>query len=1073
MKRKILIALCALLTTFYGYSQQKNGKIISGKILSSETGIYLQGASIHLKESHSSSITDATGQFKITLARPSDTLIITHIGYTQKRVPISKDKKGPLTIRMNPLVSRLKSIVVSTGYQDIPQERATGSFDFISNKTLNQQTSTGILSRLEAIANGLYVDRSTLSIPGLPEKIHIRGLSTIRGPSDPLIVVDNFPYSGDIRNINPNDVENITILKDAAAASIWGAKAGNGVIVINLKKGSYNRPITANAKASISLIDKPDLFANSRISTSDEIDLEEYLFNKGYRLSDTGRFEKPVISPVYEILLKERNGIISSAEANNELNALRKIDIRKQFEKYMYQKAVNQQYSVNVNGGGKTFAWLFSSGYDHNIDQLAAKYDRVNLRWENTYRPLKNLQLNTGIYYTMTTNISGKPAFGTIHPNVSRGIYPYAQLAGPNGEVIPLAMTYRPSYIDTLGGGKLLDWKYYPLTDYKHNVSNTKGQDVLINLGADYKILRSLDMNVKYQYEKGTTLAKTLHDTQSYYTRDLINSYTNLEATDDGQIYSVPNGSILDLNNDGLISQSFRAQINYNKSWGKNTLAAIIGSQINEKNTTMSANRLYGFNSETLTFTNVDYVNEYPSPLGFPRWIPNRDEQQYLMNRFISFYGNAAYTYHGKYTISASGRRDASNIFGVKINDKWKPLWSSGIGWKISDEKFFHSRLLTYLKMRATFGYSGNVDPGRAGATTIRYIGRSSQYVLTPYARFGSYENPDLKWETSSQLNIGFDFQLKNNIIRGSLDYYHKRNTNLYAVVPIDYTDGIGPTINKNAATSVGSGLDLALNSKNINRKFRWTTNLNLSYNADKVKKYYLPDATRAAEFVGRSGKSISALVGRPVYAIYAFRWGGLDPATGDPQGYADGKISKDYRRLTLGSTFQEIVYKGAALPTFFGSCGNTFSWKGWSLTARLTYKFGYSFIKDALYYSELFQTWTSTADFSERWQKPGDEKSTNVPSLIYPSSVDRDELYDYSEVNVLKGGFIRLQYITINYQPPIKKSTKFPINSLQIYGNISDLGVIWRANKYGIDPEYQGSIPPPRSISIGIQGSF
>jgi len=903
-------------------------------------------------------------------------------------------------------------------------------------------------------------------------KIMIRGLNTIRGPKDPLIVVDNFPYEGDLSNLNPNDVENITILKDAAATSIWGAKAGNGVIVINMKKGKFNQPITAEANVNITVATKPNLFAPSRISTSDEIDVEEFLFNQGYRLSDTSNPNRPVISPVYETLLAQQNGQLSPAQAKARIDALRKQDIRKDFQKYMYQDAVNQQYAFNIRGGSQKVSWLFSTGYDKNIGALDDRFDRINLRWENTYQPLKNLSITSSMYYTLENTKSGKPGYGqvTISSNGRSGLYPYAQLAGPNGEVIPMAKNYREAYIDTAGGGQLLDWKYYPMDDYKHSIKTAKSQDALINLGVRYKILNALNIDVKYQYEKQAGTGRTLYDMQSYYTRDLINYYTNLNETGNKR-FPIPKGDILDLSQNNISSQEFRAQLNYDQKWGKGELTAIGGWQISEKKTMENGNRLYGFDPDNYTFLKVDHINSYPTFItGGSVSLGSDDDIEQLLNRFVSMYANAAYTYQEKYTISGSARRDASNLFGVKTNNKWKPLWSGGLSWLLSGEEFYQSETIPFLKLRATFGYSGNVDPSQSGVTTIRYAG-TSPYIQAPYSTFNSYYNPDLQWETFSQLNLGVDFRAVHNRITGSIDYYHKKNTNLFSWAPIDYTGGIGSSIVKNAATTKGAGIDVVLNTRNLVGKFQWTSNLNLSFNKDKVVKYYLQDP-KASEFVGGANRA-SAIPGQPIYAISAYKWAGLDPQTGAPQGYLDGKISEDYDAIDYESMYQDLAYKGPAMPRFFGSLGNNFSWKNWSLATRLMYKFGFYFFKSAISYSGLYTAWTTTGDFDRRWRKPGDEKTTTVPAMIYPASSSADDFYANSEVNVVKGDYIRLQYITLSYRPRLPRRLTHSIKGVTLKASATNLGFLWRANNDGIDPEYQNGIPASQTFTLGLNASF
>jgi TonB-dependent SusC/RagA subfamily outer membrane receptor len=555
--KKIIILLNLLLLFVFANSQTLLRKV-AGRILDQNQNP-ISNATIAVKNQNTKTLSDENGFFSINLMRNHDTLLVDYLGFQPVEIVV-KDGNA-ITIILKSIVRQLDTVEVNTGYQKIPKERATGSFAFIDNKTFNQQVSSDVISRLEATANGFTIDR--ISNNGKPM---IRGLSTIQGPKDVLIVVDNFPYEGDINNINPNDIESITLLKDAAAASIWGTKAGNGVIVITTKKSKFRQPVSLQVNSNLSISNPPDLFYLNRMKSSDVIDVEEMLFNNNYRLSDTAATLKPPFSPVYEILLKERNGLLTEQEANDQINMLRQTDVRDEFNKYLYQKAVNQQYALTIKGGSENFAWLMFAGYDKNVNASAAEYNRLNLRWQNTFRPAKNLEVTSGLYFTNTNSKSGKPAYGEVSSYQGK-LWPYAEFADGNGNPNPLTRDYRSTYIDTAGQGHLLDWKYYPLEDYQHSTSSIQMQDILLNIGMKYKILDGLDFDISYQYERQVSDGKTLNDLQSYYARNLINLYSTVDYATGVVTYGIPKGGILDLSRNVLNSYAGRGQLNYNKEW--------------------------------------------------------------------------------------------------------------------------------------------------------------------------------------------------------------------------------------------------------------------------------------------------------------------------------------------------------------------------------------------------------------------------------------------------------------------------------------------------------------------------
>ncbi|MGN6603444.1 MAG: SusC/RagA family TonB-linked outer membrane protein [Ginsengibacter sp.] len=1059
-----------ILLLFNIFSIVSYGQInIAGKVVSSDNNTPLSGATVSIKNTHVSTSTADNGNFYIPAEAPSFTLIVTYVGYQTRQLQISVPLKEPLVIRLVPVAKKLDEVMVSTGYQQLPKERATGSFSQVGNDLLNRQVSVDVLSRLPAVANGLLSDKGT----NLSGKLLIRGLSTIQGPKEPLIVVDNFPYDGDISNINPNDVESVTLLKDAAASSIWGAKAGNGVIVITTKSAAFNQPLSVEFNSNLSIGDKPDLSYLKQMSSSDFIDVEKMLYGKGYYDRYINASDHPELSPVVELLNQQTNGTISEADANAQINALRKIDVRDQFIRYVYQPSVNQQYALTLQGGSDKWKWLAFTGYDQDESDLDAGYGRLNLHFQNTLKPLKNLQLESGVYYTQSKTTSGKAGYGDITQKSGEYFLPYMQLADDKGNPVAVVKDHSLSYIAGAGDGKLLDWHYYPLEDYKHTTSASVLTSVLINAGIRYRFTKWLNAGISYRYEREDNGINSLSDGQSYYTRDMINRFTQISPS--GEVsYPIPVGGIYDISHSLLQSHNLRGQLNFDHSWSDNHLVAIAGTEIRSAHTTGNQTRYYGYNSDNLSFGSVSEANAYPDFItGYADYIPSNSAISDKTIRYVSYYGNAAWTFRSKYTLSASARRDASNLFGVNTNDLWNPFWSAGAAWDLSAEPFYRWASLPFLKLRGTYGSSGNVNPSKAAVTTIQYYSTVNFYTGTPFSYFTNYNNPDLQWETSQMMNLALDFKTKNNILSGSIDYYQKKGTNLFGAAQLDYTGGVGSQINKNVAAIKGHGIDLQINSININRQVKWMTTLNYSYNADEVVTYYL-NSQQASNFISFSSTvPVSGVEGKPIYSLFAYKWAGLDPETGDPQGYLDGKVSKDYRGMTVNADITDLTYVGSAIPTHYGSLINTVSYKGFSVNFCITFKLGYYFRRASINYSNLYKYWAGNADFANRWQKPGDELTTNVPSMTYPAVSARDNFYAGSEVLVYKGDHVRLQYINLEYEFTRERFPKLPLRSIQLYGNANNIGILWRANKDHIDPDYNYGLyplPQPLAWSFGIR---
>ena len=877
-----------------------------------------------------------------------------------------------------------------------------------------------------------------------------------------------------LNNINPNDIESVTILKDAAAASIWGTRAGNGVIVITTKKARYNQPLKVDFNTNVIIAAKPDLFAVPQMDIGDFIDVEQTLFNKGAYNSQVNSPGMPALSPATEVFLQRKNRLISAADSAQAINRLKGYDVRNDYLKYVYRSAVTQTYSLNLSGGGDKYKYIIAGGYDRSKGSLSETNDRLNIRLENTFKPTEKLQLSLGASYTDINTASGKSGYSGRGFLIGNRNIPYIRLADENGTPLAVAQSYRQSYTDTAGGGKLLDWNYYPLEEDKYHNTTGNSRLLIANAALQYRVLNALSVEVTYQYQNEEVQTKSLSGMESYETRDLINTFSQVDPADGTIKYIVPLGSILYRSHNSLEVHNVRGQLNFNKHWKNESLVAIAGAEVRQTTNNSDADKTYGYNDDLLTVSNIDFANPYPSYIdGYPQYIPNGLSFSGKTNRFVSLFSNAAYTFKERYTLSASVRKDASNLFGVRTNDKWLPFWSAGAAWEVSKENFYNLSFLPRLKLRATYGYSGNVDQSKSAVTVIGYIGVNNQYTGAPQAIISQFANNELSWEKVGQLNIAVDFSVKKHVVSGSVEYYIKRGFDLFGPSPIDYTAGLSTSVlTKNIADMRGEGVDIALQSINIDRAFKWFTNYLVNYNVSKTTSYYTPDGFH---YKAQSGNDISPLIGKPLYSIISYKWGGLD-ANGNPQGYLNKQLSTDYLSILNSLTSADsLVYSGPASPKYFGSIGNTLAWKGFSLTANVIFKLGYFFRKSTISYDQLVNSGIGNADYSKRWQQPGDELTTSVPSFIYPinsSARRRDQYYALSEATVLKADQLRLQFINLSYDVTSLLHHS-AIQVLRVYFNASNLGLIWKANKEGIDPDFRNTWPTPKTYTVGIQASF
>ncbi|MEJ5993212.1 SusC/RagA family TonB-linked outer membrane protein [Pedobacter sp. Du54] len=1042
---------------------------VKGRIID-ENGNALAGASISIKASDRKTVTNENGEFFFSNVDENAVLVISFIGYEIKEVAVTADLK---LIKMIVNTGKLDEVnVVSTGYQTLPKERITGSFIKLDNTIINREVGNGILSRLDGITNGLQVDKRTGS-----NKINIRGINTFSSSlTGPLIIVDNFPYAGDLNNINPNDVENITVLKDAAATSIWGARAGNGVIVINLKKGEFNHQPDFAFNSNLTIGEKPDINYYKPIASSDFIDAEVMLYEKGFYKNDLALTNKnrPVISPVVNLLDMVTRGLISKNEAEKRINSYREMDYRKDLKKYFYSIPLSQQYSINLNGGNQFINYFISAGYDHSSgDTKGVQNNRYTFRSVNTIRATKSLELQGKIQYDQSDRAgnNGQSSYPFSTGGGGKGqLYPYAQLVGENNEALSITQGYNTNYTDTAGRGNLLDWKYRPYQELFLSGSDVQIRHLNIGLSGKINILKGLTAQLLYNYENQHSSNRKINSADSYFSRNLINRFTQISGTNIKRI--VPTGAIMDLSEDQLSSHNLRAMMDYSESWnGKHDVNIIAGAEGTHRPASSNGYRTYGYNEQTLGYANVDYTNSYAiyDGLAGNSFIPAQNNFSSTLSRLVSLYANGAYTYKGKYTFSASGRRDASNVFGINTNNKWRPLWSSGISWNISREKFYTSDLLPYLKFRATYGHSGNISDAAGNRLILTYVSVPASFTNQRYAQVTTPPNPEARWEDVRMANFGVDFQSKNRTLSGSIEWFDKKSSDLISANPIDPTTGFA-SVQMNIGEIKSKGFDLILNSVNLKRSaFRWETSASLSYVKDVVAKYF-GNISSTVSYATSTVTSISPIKDYVLYPVFSYRFAGLDGQNGDPQGYFKGALSKNYSSM-LADSLQNLVYSGSAIPLYSGFLLNTFKWKQFTISFNITFKFDYYFRKETINYAALFNNWAGHSDFAARWQKPGDELLTNIPSMAYPANASRDSFYAGSEVNVLKGDHIRLRDIRFNYDFSFDRRKEKKNAQLYLYAN--NIGLIWRANKVGIDPDYVYGLPAGSAYSIGFKYGF
>ncbi len=1041
--------------------------VLHGKVVNEENKPVV-GASILLKGTSISTVTNEQGNFSIDNVKKSALIVVSSIGY---ETVTRKIDDSYLEVSIKQKITELKNVeIISTGYEELSKSRITGSVVKIDNELFNRQLGRNVLDRILNVTSGLL----SVSEGNSVRNTVVRGVSTFSGNKSPLIVVDNFPFEGVVANLNPNDIESITVLKDAASAAIWGARAGNGVIVITTKKSKYNSRLNISLNTNYTAISKPDLWYIPSANSAEIIEFEKIQFSQGvYDLYD--EFYPminfyPVAPLSIEALLKARRegstDPISDPKVVSTLNQLSMYDVRNDLRKYLIQNESAQQYAVNVSGGTSKFNYHGSIGFDLAKGRdLNSKNKRLTMTWGSSFKPINKLEITSQLTHSRTKMDASAMSFESLLSG--SGNSPYARLVDNGGNSIAIPFFYRLPYVDTAKYPALLDWHYNPIDEVDLSKSVSQNYDTRLSASLKYAIVPWLKAELQYQGELNILENVRTNTVNSFFVRDGINSTMNYGNS--GQLtFPWPKGDVVYRTNGKLNGWNVRGTISIDKIWNRNRLFGIAGTELRETTSEQWYNVMYGFDPSTFTFQAVDPTSLFPRrPIGAVQFSKAQDPTGRL-SRFGSLFSNLTYSFLDRYTLSASARMDQSNNLGLEANLRRVPLWSTGLSWNINEESWFKLSFIDILKLRLSYGYTGNVMSGATSFATIRYF-TEDPYVPPrnniPLAAIVTPGNPGLKWEKVNIFNVGTDFSMFKSRFSGTVEYYYKKGMDLIGNILNDPTSGFSIYQGNNAIMK-GHGMDITLNVKlPLNRRMGWSSTFLFSHNTDKVVDY-----TNKSPIVPSSIVSGAFVKDYPLRSIFSYRWAGLDPTNGDPR-IILGDTVTSYQKLQ-SAKIDDLVYHGQATPKYFGSFLNTINFDKVGLSFNVIYRFGYFFRRNSVAYGTLLnQGWNAHEDLGERWRKKGDESVTNIPSLPQTSNVNRDNAYEKSEILVTRGDHVRLKDIRLDYNFSDGLVSKLKLQSINVYAYASNIGILWKANKYGIDPDSYnfGSFPEPRSYAIGF----
>lgn len=1005
-------------------------------------------------------ITDLNGHFRILLPSVTKEIEVSFLGYETSRVKLTGDNN--YRIQMRPTSELLEEVVV-TGYQTISRERSTGSFVKVDNKKLEQVRLNSLNTLLEGRVSG-YTD-------GL-----IRGTTSMNGMTTPLYVVDGFPientrYDSD-GNLNENlpllnmeDIESITVLKDAAAASIYGARAANGVIVITTKKAAKGK---TNVSFSSTFTLTPYSYYKDNIADAATIiGLEREWAQNNPNLQGSGAAEyaaSALSNSLYtsggiRTILKGYAGLMSQSEVEDRLNNMASQGYRyfNDVEKYTKRNPFAQQYNLSVGKGTENYVFNASVTYRNN--KLEDKYsgnESLGLNIMNSLQITKWLTLDLGSYLNYGTSTT--QTYSALSPGYT--YMPYDGLVNSDGSYYtsPAADRTSESYQHTLAQYGLYSMDITPLDEIGCNLSNGKDLSSRSYARLNIQFAPWLKYNAMFQYEYGSFRTDELMDKNSYTVRSKVNSFASLDNNGD-VVFNLPYGNIYYTEDQYSNAYNFRQQLDFNKVFAdKHDVTVIVGSETRHTKIEYTSNYLYNYDPDMLTYTAIDGNNlsTIQGILGGSSWT-SRDMtyKREIINRFVSFYGNAGYTYDGRYTATASLRWDRSNLWGTNSKYQNKPLWSVGGSWNVQNEEFFKVPWINMLKVRFSYGIGGNIAKDSAPYMTANYY--PNYNVGGIYGTISRRPNPELSWEKTITTNVGVDFALFNNRLNGSVDFYNKSGKDLLANTMGVPTEGFGySTYSINNGEMINRGVDISLSGDVIaTRDFSW--NISLLYSHNKNEVTYV-NVEAPVSYLLLDYPEAYPRIGNPYNAIYAYRWAGLSE-DGLPQVYDEN----GEKVLSQPTSLDAIVYAGSTIPTYSGSVGSTLRYKNLEFSFLFIYEGGHKVRNTFLpylnnIYSSITYGYLATipstlsANVADRWQKPGDELYTDVPRVVFSESpdymYDSGSIYSYADINVLDASNIRLSNLSLAWRIPSSWCAKAFLKSARVQFNVENLFTIAKSKE-------------------------
>ena len=1021
---------------------------VTGTVTDASTGEKIVGASVLLKGSTTQwAMTDDLGAFSLTV--PSNGVLeVSFLGYAAQDVPVNG--RATIEIALEPETEMLEDVIV-VAYGTAKKESFTGSAAVVKNDDIIKRSVSNVTKAIEGLVAGVEVTSGS-GQPGEGASIQIRGAGSINASSSPLYVVDGIPFDGSLSSINPQDIESMTVLKDASAGALYGARGANGVVVITTKKGKEGR-VDVNLKAQVGwqsrAIPRYDLVNQNEFVELTYESLYNTAIDGGYSVDAAHNYAASSMSSTLggELYNPYKNytwaTVIDPATGQVRPDAVSAWN-EDWMDELTNTKALRQEYQVGVNGGNERTKYNFSAGYlrDEGV-LITSLFSRYSARAGVDHEATKWLRLSANLSYSYTDANQAQNS-GTQTNNV----WYTAQFMAP----------IYPVYMKDDAGKDLLDEdgnrqydygftrptasRFNPIGDLYENMYRQEYDNVsfrtFARLGGDddvMGVLKGLALTVNF----GGDLASRR-----------ITSYTN-PYTGDG---ASTNGSI-DKYSTRNFSYTFNQLLTYDRRFDKHNISVLLGHE---------------YYNYTYNYLYANSTGIYP---GIPELAPATtvaDHTSYTDTYVIeSFLSRVNYDYDNKYFISASWRTDGSSRF--EQDHRWGQFWSVGASWRISEERWMNAEWINNMTLKASYGVQGNDNLNTyyawQGLYDLGWPNASNMGGIV-----STLENPLVTWEKKNTLNVGLETSLFNRVLDLTVEYYYSRTNDLLLASPMALSTGFS-SYNANVGSMDNQGVEATIRVNWLNRdKFQANSTLMLYHNQNKVVSLVSgQDRILDGQYLIE--------VGLPINSFYMVKTAGVDPATGNQLYWAyetDANGQKiegsDYVTSNGTAAANSRYVFDSREPVISGSFGSNFYLGSFDFSFLTTFSIGgniyngtYSGVMEPMYYAATFHK-----NQLRRWQKPGD--ITDVPKLKVSSG--RKTINDRW---LIDASYFAIRSVQLGYTLPTKWTEKANISSIRIYAVGDNLALFSHLD--GMDPQYSFSggqgytYLPTRTVSIGIDINF